>query len=174
MTGAEAALRQLFTTYYGQVVRFVERRVHDHEAAEDIATDTFRVTWEKFEELDQPDIAWLIAVARNKIRDHNKQLARRLRTQERVMAEEAIALANDEPIERLIVRDIVAALPEPQREMVVLFYWEDRTAAEIAQHFGRSVQSVWTMLSRTRDKLRDLLTDVDEAENGRYSRERST
>ena len=51
----------------------------------------------------------------------------------------------------------VQALPRDQREAVVLFYWEDLPAEEIARIVGAAPGTVRVRLSRAREQLRKWL-----------------
>lgn len=53
----------------------------------------------------------------------------------------------------------VQSLPRDQREAVVLFYYEDLPAEEIARIVGASPGAVRVRLSRARAKLRELLKE---------------
>ena len=60
--------------------------------------------------------------------------------------------------ELLRLADALAALPEPQREVVVLKHLRGWTLQRIADHIGRSVPSVASLLRRGLEELRRRLT----------------
>jgi RNA polymerase sigma-70 factor (ECF subfamily) len=60
--------------------------------------------------------------------------------------------------ELLRLADALAALPEPQREVVVLKHLRSWTLQRIAEHLGRSVPSVASLLRRGLEDLRRRLT----------------
>ena len=53
--------------------------------------------------------------------------------------------------------DALACLPDPQREALVLRYWEEWPLAEIARHMGRTHDAVASLLKRGLRQLRVLL-----------------
>ncbi len=53
------------------------------------------------------------------------------------------------------IRDAVAALPEPYREVVVLHYFSELTLAEVAATTGRPIGTVKTHLHRGLERLRE-------------------
>ena len=57
-----------------------------------------------------------------------------------------------EEVLRLV--EAVAALPEGQREVVVLYYWQGCSLAEIGEHLERSVSAVAGLLQRGLRQLR--------------------
>ncbi|WP_236653398.1 SigE family RNA polymerase sigma factor [Streptacidiphilus melanogenes] len=58
--------------------------------------------------------------------------------------------------ERDLLVSLLATLPERQRTVVVLRYWEDLSAEEVAELLGCSVGTVKSQASRALAKLRDL------------------
>jgi RNA polymerase sigma-70 factor (ECF subfamily) len=60
--------------------------------------------------------------------------------------------------EMLRLADALAALPEPQREVVVLKHLRGWTLQRIAEHLDRSVPAVASLLRRRLAKLRHRLT----------------
>ncbi|WP_042421661.1 SigE family RNA polymerase sigma factor [Streptacidiphilus anmyonensis] len=58
--------------------------------------------------------------------------------------------------ERDLLVSLLAGLPERQRAVVVLRYWEDLSAEEVAELLGCSVGTVKSQASRALAKLRDL------------------
>jgi RNA polymerase sigma-70 factor (ECF subfamily) len=60
------------------------------------------------------------------------------------------------------VAEALALLPDPQREALVLRYWEGRPLAEIARHMGRTHDAVASLLKRGLRQLRLLLQERGE------------
>ena len=56
--------------------------------------------------------------------------------------------------ELLRLADALTALPEPQREVVVLKHLRGQTLQQIAEHIGRSVPAVAALLRRGLAELR--------------------
>jgi RNA polymerase sigma-70 factor (ECF subfamily) len=65
--------------------------------------------------------------------------------------------AQNEQLLRLA--DALTTLPEPQREAVVLHYWQELPLAEVAEQMGRSPASVAGLLQRGLKALRGLLAE---------------
>ncbi len=165
----EEAFRALFTAHFGRVVRFVERRIGNHEVAEEIASDTFLITYGKFASLDSPDMAWLATVARGKIRDYRKHLARSAQI-EAVPLKELAGTPSDEidVLDAIVLSELLGSLPEFDREAIMLTVWEGFSPKEVAQVLGRSPVSIRKSLRRARARLaRLLLEDAAEEKGGR-------
>ncbi len=147
------------------MLQYVQRRVQDAGDAEEIATETFAVAWTKPTSSDV-SLPWLFVTARNKIKAYHRQSARRRAVEDRVGDEAMTAAAGLSQIDRLSVRDAVASLTRREREVIMLTYWEQLPADEVAEVLGCAAGSVWTALSRGRAKLRKILGDDVPAEAG--------
>lgn len=173
MVNSTQTFSEFFTNNYAQVMRFVERRITSREDAQDVTAEIFHIAWHKWAELTAPDMRWLASVARWKIRDYNKALARRLRKDEALQLD-ALLSGESLPVDDAhMVRQMVAALPTRQREVMQLLHWERLSPPEIAEHLGCSVESVWKASSRAFATLRTKLRDVHTSEEGESEYERT-
>ncbi len=157
MDDAKKAFEELVTLHQKPLLRFVQSRIEDREAAKDIVSETFEVTWRKFATLTSPDMGWLVRVAEGKIRDHRKQRRRQARLESKIAVLDAAPPQPLSALDKLIVTSAVQELPPVQREILILSIRDDLSAAEIAARLGRSTGSVWTELSRARSTLRERL-----------------
>ena len=158
-------LTYLFHTYHAALVRYLTRRVGDHDWAEEVAQETF------VRALKQETIAsersWLFAVATNLVRDGARRDARQRGRLERMHAEAETA-ADQEPTtmerdeERGRARAAVALLAERDRD-ALLMKEEGLSYDEIASALGLSVSSVGTTLSRARRRLMEAYESLEPA-----------
>lgn len=79
-----------------------------------------------------------------------------------LLAPEDGAASREQPA----VREAVKALPAHQRETVHLFYHEGYTAAEIGAMLGRREATVRSDLRRGRARLKEILKEVYDFEEG--------
>lgn len=49
------------------------------------------------------------------------------------------------------------ALPQKERDVVYLHYYEGYTAPEISRLLGKNVNTIYTNLARARERLKELL-----------------
>ena len=76
------------------------------------------------------------------------------------------SLAAQRNEELLRLADALADLPEPQREVVILKHCRGQTLQQIADHLGRSVPSVASLLRRGLRHLREHLHDGELTHGG--------
>ena len=154
---AEAEFSRLFRHEFSRVTRTVTFIVHDRQRAEDIAQDAFLQllrSWAKVSGYDRPD-AWVrriaIRLAMRQVR--RDQLWSLIKGEVR---QPLPAVPRD-----LDVLDAVRRLPGMQRAAVTLFYYEDRSVAEIADLLGCAEPTARVHLHRARKRLAELLGEED-------------
>lgn len=97
--------------------------------------------------------AWFIRVTINACKDLLKSFFRS-RT---VPLEELVELPADISEDKREVLEAVLSLPDKYKEAVYLHYYEDYTAPEIGRILGKNVNTVYTLLNRARQMLREKL-----------------
>jgi RNA polymerase sigma-70 factor (ECF subfamily) len=130
----------LYERYGKRVHRYIRARVRDDGAADDLTAQTFYRALASAESFrgEGSYRAWLFQIARNTVATWHAHRNASPETPFPVLPEEAdenasplIATLVDE--ERDAVRKVVDQLPEAQREVVRLRYWNDLTIDEIAE-----------------------------------------
>jgi len=125
--------------------------------AEDVTQDTFVAALQRMSTYDPAQAIgpWLRAIARNRAID---VLRRRARTPEPEPAPsqsvEAVAI---ERLEAERVRAALARLPDRDRAMLVLRYWEDQPVDAVARSLGMKDGAVRVALLRARRTLGAML-----------------
>jgi len=104
--------------------------------------------------------AWLGTVASNLVRDSHRRRARRQMREQEASREEALESV-DESYQRMAAQrdvvDVVLALEEPYRSVLVLRYFQDLSNDEIGQRLGRSAATVSSQISRAHELARKAL-----------------
>ena len=155
--GDPRAWRQLVDAHSGALFRYAFRLVGERDAAEDVVQETFLRLWRQARRWrpEAPVRAWLFRVAGNRAID---VLRRRRNLAEldpdQVQAGPGIEerLSELEQVRR--VRQAIAALPDRQRQALVLCRLEGMSMAEAGRVLGCSVGAVESLLSRARSELR--------------------
>ena len=158
---------------YGRIVRACQNTVTaialaitgDVQASEDIAQEAFLSAWQQLDRLRNSAsfLPWMRQITRNLARDWLRAQAQRPLSGE--AAEIAIGMAADpspEPADRLLrgeaeaaAEDIISALPEDSREVLLLFYREGQSSRQVAALLGLSDEAVRKRLSRARASVRE-------------------
>ncbi len=147
----------LYAAMYGDLVRFLYRKVWDAERAEDLAQEAFVRALRH--DPDNPG-AWLFTVASNLARDEARSAVRRRRHLELVRAEieadppaASSPSADTERRERVeAVRRALERLSDRDRE--VLLMWDGGLSyTEIAANTGLARSAIGTTLARARSRL---------------------
>ena len=156
----------IFDRHGSTLLRFLARRVEPTEA-EDLLGDVFRIAFERrsaFECGRDSARPWLYGIAANLVAKHHRGEARRLRALARVCARQ---VPDEDPAERAVaaadagarwrrVADAIGTLPEAERQVLLLFAWEELSYEEIALALGVPVGTVRSRLSRGRARLAEL------------------
>ena len=160
--GDEEALRFLYVTYSHNIYGYVRSIVRDDHEAEDVTQHVFAklmTTLGKYDDRGVPFFAWLVRMARNVAIDHLR--ANRLTPTEIVVDPASSAGVDLDRGET--VRAALAALPDEQREVVVLRHIVGLTPAEIATRMGRSESSIHGLHHRGRRAFQQTLIQLDAA-----------
>lgn len=158
---------ELYRSYRNSVYRYLYARTHDDATAQDLTAHVFlkalaaRHTFRG----EGSYRAWLFAIARNTLTNFRTEKARLQIPvadipdgSDEEDSPTVVALANEE---RDLIWDVVADLPEAQREVIRLRYLKDLTIDEIAGFTGRTTGAIRALLHRSQRSLRKRLNAKD-------------
>ena len=97
--------------------------------------------------------AWLIRVTINACKDILKNFFRSKTVSLENLMEQPAKLSE----EHREVLETVLSLPQKYRDVVYLYYYENYTAPEISQILGKNVNTIYTLLTRSKQLLREKL-----------------
>ncbi|MEH0108804.1 sigma-70 family RNA polymerase sigma factor [Tersicoccus sp. MR15.9] len=141
----------------GAVVRGLAlRAVRDPDVADDVVQDVFVRAWTYRASFDPERAvlpAWIIGITRRVIADRARQLATdRSRTADLADHDPDAAVPGEDEVEaavtRLMVRDVLATLPDPPLSFLHLAFYEDLTHRQIADRTGVPLGTVKSHLRR--------------------------
>lgn len=104
-------------------------------------------------ESEEHEKAWFIRVTINACKDFLKNFFRS-RT---VSLEEILDQPDEMDLDHREVLEAVLALPEKYRNVVYLHYFEGYTAPQISRILNKNVNTIYTLLTRSRQMLRERL-----------------
>lgn len=144
-----------FDAHHAEVLAFALRRLGDRQLAEDVLAETFAVAWRRRGVVPEPTLPWLYAIARRVIAYQARTARRQSRLRARLSAERRAD--GRDPLEAIAERDAVlaalAALPERQREVLMLVAWEGLDARGAAVALGCTTAAFRVRLHRARRAL---------------------
>lgn len=149
-----------FRELSGEVSRplhaYVARRVAPADV-DDVLAEVSLVLWRRLEEVPEAPLPWCYGVARRQIANHRRAERRRLRLAERVRTLEAPYSATVEDPDHADVHAALGTLRELDREVVMLWAWEQLQPREIAEVTGLTPNAVSIRLHRARNRLEEEL-----------------
>lgn len=164
VAGERAAFGELFSRYGPRLVRLFSRDLGGRDEVHDLVQQTFLQLHRARRDfrVDAKLRPWLFTIALNLKRQHFRRLGRR--------GEASLEDANAEPVAprgnpEADVRDAqlrraLDHLPEAQREVIVLHWFEGLSFREIADAVGAGVSAVKVRAHRGYGRLRELMADA--------------
>ena len=148
---------ELYESNFERVYAFVAYRVRDREEAQDLTAEVFHEALagiQRFEWKGKPFVAWLLGIAAKVIADHWERRGKR-----RDVAADDLEQTRMEAVseQRAMLFQLVDALPEDQRQVIIRRFVDQRSVRDIAQEFGRSEGAVKQLQFRALQNLRNLL-----------------
>ena len=163
--GDSNALGELYDRYGAILFGLLLRILHDRSEAEDVLQEVFLQTWRKAGDFDPTRgraLAWLAMLSRSRALDRLRALASRSRTAAEA-AEEGDERSPDAVLDTMVaedarrVRRALESIPEAQREVLRLAYFEGLSQSEIAARLTRPLGTVKTHARLGLLRLRELL-----------------
>lgn len=160
----EAAFREIYDAYYGDVYRFVCQSVRNQGEAEDLVQEVFLQAYRSFHKFrgECGYKTWLFSIAHNYVNSMWRKFFRRKKIREQyesgLREEQTAAYSMDEEWERRELsqqlHQELQRLPEHYREVIVLRYLHEFSAADAALILGTNEGHVRTLSHRAMTKLR--------------------
>jgi RNA polymerase sigma-70 factor, ECF subfamily len=155
----DEAIALLLPAFRRKVFGLAYSFLRNREAAEDVTQDVFIKIWRALPGFDgRASLStWIYTIARNAslsaLRARRPQSS--LSEPEVMDAVEAIdtAASADAMLERAALLRLVDQLPTKQRQVIMLFYMEERSHEEVATMLAMPVGTVKTLLHRARARL---------------------
>lgn len=165
-----ALFADIFDRHYGELYRYLRRQAGADVAA-DLAAETFVTAFARrsaYRTQSADARPWLYGIAHNLLRNHQRHQRRRFAAYARhgaapvadAAAEAEFALADaraDAAAVTARLEQILAGMPDRDREVLQLVAWADMSYAEVAQALGIPLGTVRSRLNRARRELRALL-----------------
>jgi len=153
---AEEAFERLVPSYRRRVFGLAYGILRDRGAAEDLAQEVFVKLWQALPKYDgRAQLStWIYAITRNAAISALRGRRRSVSLSDPAVQEEAEGVATAATVESdAALWRQVEALPDKQRQAVILYYQDERSVDEVAAMMGVPVNTVKTHLHRARASL---------------------
>jgi len=168
--GDQESFASLYDRHNQILFGLLMRILKEGAEAEEVLQDTFLQVWQKASHYDEARgsvFAWLVTLTRSRAIDRLRSTASRRRT--------ALEAANEPQADFLdvadtsqlaeaqykeqcdIVRRALAEIPEEQRRVLLLAYFDGLTQSEISHRLNEPLGTVKTRMRAGASKLRDIL-----------------
>jgi RNA polymerase sigma-70 factor, ECF subfamily len=156
----------LFQKELPRIYNYFLYRLNEKSTAEDLTSATFVRAW-KSRDLYRHDIAsfstWLFTIAHRVAIDYfRKHQPKIVPLDEEFLSETNPENSYQEGLEKLMLGNAIAALPEREQEIISLKYGAELSNKEIAALLNLSESNVSTILHRTVKQLRGILMQQGE------------
>lgn len=146
------------------LLAYLARRTSSPEDAADVLGNVMIIVWKRRATIPCGDVQarmWAFGVARNALREYRRHGARRSHLAERLRANIIAKESEDgDPAEAAVhsdrarkVRTAVAALPERDRELIILIHWDEFSIAQAAEFLRIPASTARSRYARARARL---------------------
>ena len=161
----EVAHRALFDAYYTRVFSFVVRRLGDASLSEEVVADVFFEVWRSADRYEGRSrvSSWLFGIAQFKCMaaDRNRKRSKRSAVIP-TKVEHLHAMPDEAELEEVLqmreelrrTRELLDELPQGQREVLELAFFDELSYEEISERLGISQGTVKSRIARARTHLR--------------------
>ncbi|MEU5041559.1 sigma-70 family RNA polymerase sigma factor [Streptomyces griseorubiginosus] len=148
--GDESCLNEAYRRWGALIFTVALRKLGDPEEAKDVTQQVFVGAWRGRENYDPQRgslKAWLMGVTHKKVADQLTRRSRHLRDIEAVTTQAAASSHQqdgpaDSVLDFVLLTDELEKLPEQQRTVLKMAFYEDLTQAQIAQRTGLPLGTV--------------------------------
>lgn len=160
-TGGGDVLRETYDRFGRAIHHLAVSQLSSTSDAEDVTQAVFVAAWQGRGTFD-PDrgtlLGWLMGITRRKVADHLRERGRQARASEAAgryaVLDEADDSNADRLVQRLAVADEIARLPEAERRLLTLAFYDDLSHQQIAAVTSLPLGTVKSHLRRGLARLR--------------------
>lgn len=147
----EEEMIRLMETYSGILLGVCSLILGDRDMAQDVVQETFLKAWKRHDYQQGSEKAWLLRVAVNLCHDYHR--SRWWRHIDHRLSPEELPLVAPDAADGDIIH-LVKQLPMKEREVIILFFWNNMSADEIAAALGVTRSAVYRRLEKAKKHLK--------------------
>ncbi len=160
----EARLTEWVEAYADAILRVCYLYLGDRHLAEDAMQDTFLKAWKAMAQFERrgngSERAWLMRIAVNTCRDYRRGRWFQHLDLRTPLEELPPRFTTVEDEDRALTMDVMR-LPDKQKQVVLLHYFQNMTLEETAQALGIPKSTAYKRLIRAEEMLKSSLTGGD-------------
>lgn len=162
MKGNEDALSFIYDAYSGALYGVLLKIVGDNELCKDLLQDVFVKIWKNHHKYDVAKgtiYTWMLNLTRNSGIDYLRSKRNKNQQQNRKLDDLVYGLEDSSTFkpEHIGIKQVLDRLPEEQKEIINLSYFEGFTQKEISEEFGIPLGTVKSRAKAAMAKLRKIL-----------------
>ena len=152
---------ELYEQFAGRVLAYARRHA-SRDDAEDVVAETFHVAWRRRDVVPEEPLPWLIGVAHNVLRSQWRAARRTTPADTLERLADVAGDSQEVGVERrLELVQLLAKLPDHEREALLLVAWDDLSADQAARVLGISAGAVRVRIHRARKRLQAVKEALD-------------
>ncbi len=159
----ENGLRALMDAYQSRLYWHIRRLIVDHDLAQDVLQETFIKTYQNFHQFKQDSqlYTWLYRIATNEALQQLNKMKKMQKTDEdadyymqNLVADNASTDADEI---QLLLQQAIQSLPEKQRLVFTMRYYDDLPYEEMSKILDMSVGTLKTNYHYAKQKIEDYI-----------------
>ena len=152
---------ELYEQFAGRVLAYARRHA-SRDDAEDVVAETFHVAWRRRDVVPDEALPWLLGVAQNVLRSQWRTARRTTSADTLERLADVAGDSQEVGVERrLELVQLLAKLPDHEREALLLVAWDDLSADQAARVLGISAGAVRVRIHRARKRLQAVKEALD-------------
>lgn len=152
-------IEELYGKFYKDILAYCSAMTKDSAAAEDLVQETYMramTHWGDLEDLSRGQRrAWLYKTARNLFIDQVRKQSRETPAEEEQLAMAAF----QEDLSRAAVGQLIARLPEGEKALFTMRYFEGYNSKELGELFDLPPATVRSRLASAKRRLREWIEE---------------
>ena len=164
----EKGLRMMMDVYQSRLYWHIRRLVNDEDAAKDVLQETFIKVYQNFSQFkkDSQLYTWLYRIASNEALQYLNKVKKMQKTEQDadVYLENQKAETSGRNVDEIegLLQDAIQKLPEKQRMVFALRYYDDLPYEEISKILDMSVSTLKTNYHYAKSKIEQYILDHSE------------
>lgn len=161
-----ADFESYFGQYYSQAIGYTMKKIANRQDAEDLVMETFYACYNKFDSFDESRASfgtWFYVALNNRIKNYYRDTKALEELDADLSAEtsfeDELAQAEELTAMRKELAGALKLLNETQRKIVILRYFQEKNATEIAAELAMTPGNVRAILLRSMNKMREYFHD---------------